>query len=138
MKWRIFFLNIDKLSELRMAEYSLLHSEIVEGKKEFLKKLFFTLKMGMLYTFLQVWDECLTEIRWKRYWRCSFLKTLSKRQSFIYQSRSLRGCKPYSWYSFPLDAPLIVPVIARQALYWIHSSLSWKELLKVWSCKISP
>ena len=34
MKWKIFFLNIDKLSELRMAGSSLFHSEIVEGKKD--------------------------------------------------------------------------------------------------------
>ena len=39
IKWRIFFLNIDKLSELGMAGSSLLHSEILEGKKEFSKKL---------------------------------------------------------------------------------------------------
>ena len=60
MKWRIFFLNIDKLSELPMAGSSLFHSEIVEGKKEFLKKLCLTLKKGMLCIFLEVWDECLT------------------------------------------------------------------------------
>ena len=50
MKWKIFFLNIDQLSELPMAESSLFHSEIAEGKKEFLKKLCFTLKKGMLCT----------------------------------------------------------------------------------------
>ena len=65
MKWRIFFLNIDKLSELQMAGSSLFHSEIVEGKKEFLKKLCFTLKMGMSCTFLKVWDECGQEINGK-------------------------------------------------------------------------
>ena len=50
------FLNIDKLSESRTPGSSLFHLEIVEGKKEFFKK-FFTLKMGMLCIFLQVWDE---------------------------------------------------------------------------------
>ena len=32
----------------------LFHSETVEGKKEFFKKLYFTLKMRMLGTFLEV------------------------------------------------------------------------------------
>ena len=54
MKSRIFFLKIDKLSELRMAGSSLFYSEIVEEKTEFLKKLCFTLKKGMLCTFLEV------------------------------------------------------------------------------------
>ena len=53
-KKRIFFLNIDKLSELRMAGSSLFHSEIVVGKKEFLKKLCFAEKIGMVCTFLEV------------------------------------------------------------------------------------
>ena len=53
MKRRIFFLNTDKLSELRMPGSILFHSEIVEGNKEFLKKLCFTLKMGMMRTFLE-------------------------------------------------------------------------------------
>ena len=138
MKWRIFFLNIDKLSESRMASSSLFHSERVEGKKEFLKKLCFTLKMGMLCTALEVWNECPTGIKWNRYRGCSFLKTLHKRQSFLYQGQSLWGSKPNSWFSFSLGVPLIAPVIARQALYWIDYSQSWKELLKVWSHKMSP
>ena len=54
MKGRIFFLNIYRLSELRMTGPSLFHSEIVEEKKEFLKKLCFTLKEGMLCTFREV------------------------------------------------------------------------------------
>ena len=75
LKWRIFFLNTDKLSELRKSRSSLFHSEIVEVENEFLKKCF-TLKMGMLCTYLEVWDECLTGIKWNRYWGCSSLKTL--------------------------------------------------------------
>ena len=54
MKRRIFFQNIDKLSELCMAGSSLFHSGIAEGKKDYLKKTCFTLKMGMLCTFLEV------------------------------------------------------------------------------------
>ena len=59
MKWKICFLNIDKFSELQMAGFTLFHSEKVEGEKEFLKKLCFTLKMGML----KVWDECLSSVK---------------------------------------------------------------------------
>ena len=57
MKWRIFF--------MRMPRSSLFYSEIVQRKKLFLRKLCFTLKMGMLCKFLEVWDECLTGIKWK-------------------------------------------------------------------------
>ena len=48
----------------------------------------------------------------------------------MYQRRSLRGYKRNSWYNFSLDVPLIWPVIERQALYGIDSSLTWKEFLK--------
>ena len=65
MKWKIFFLNIDKLSELWMAGSSLFYSEIVEGKKEFLKKICFTLKTGMLHTFF---DE--TSASWELNGKC--------------------------------------------------------------------
>ena len=49
MKWRIFFLNIDKLSELWMAGSSLFHSEIVEGKKVFEKTMFYTENGNAVY-----------------------------------------------------------------------------------------
>ena len=83
-----------------MAGSSLFYSEILEGKKESLKKLCFTLKKGLMCTFLEVWDECLTRNKCKRYWGCSFLKTLQKKQSFLYQRRKLRGSKPNSSYSY--------------------------------------
>ena len=35
-----------------------------------------SLKKQMLCTFLEVWDDSLTGIKWKRYWGCSFLKIL--------------------------------------------------------------
>ena len=37
MKWRTFFLNKDKLSELQMPGFSLFHSEIVEGKSFYIE-----------------------------------------------------------------------------------------------------
>ena len=44
----MFFLNVRKLSELGRLGSNLFHSEIVDGKKEFLKKIYFDLKMGKL------------------------------------------------------------------------------------------
>ena len=100
MKWRIFFLNIDKLSELRIAGSSLFHSETVEGKS--------------------FWKNYV--LRLKRECCVHFLKYKT--------GRSLRGSRPNSWYSFSLDVPLVAPIIGKQALYEIDSSLSWKKLLK--------
>ena len=77
MNWKIFFLIIDKLSELQRPESSLLFSEIKEGKKENFEQTMFYIEMGMLCSFLEVWDKRLTVIEWKRYWGCSFLTTLT-------------------------------------------------------------
>ena len=63
-------------------------------------------------------------------------KDFIKRQSFLYQRRSLKGSAPNSWYNFSLDVPLIAPIIQNKR--WIDFSLSSKELLKVWSFKIFP
>ena len=57
---RIFFLNVSKFSELRRLGSNLFHSEIADGKKEFLKKLCFDLKMESLCTFLVVYGARLT------------------------------------------------------------------------------
>ena len=57
---RIFFLNVSNFSELRRLGSNLFHSEIADGKKEFLKKLCFDLKMGSLCTFLVVYGARLT------------------------------------------------------------------------------
>ena len=75
IKWRIFFLNVRKLSELQRLGSNLFHSEIVDGKKEFSTKCFY-LKLGRLCTFLVVYGACLTGTKWKRYSRCWFLNIL--------------------------------------------------------------
>ena len=49
---------------------------IADGKKEFLKKLCFVLITGILPTVLEAYDVLLTGMRLKRYFACSFLKTL--------------------------------------------------------------
>ena len=60
MKWRIFFLNIAKLSEMRKAGSSLFHSEIVE-RKSFLKNYFLYWKRECCAHFLKyemsAWQE---------------------------------------------------------------------------------
>ena len=63
--------------------------------------------------------------------RILVLKILSERQSFLHKLQNLRRSKPTSRYNLSLEIPLLAPIIARQPLHWIDSSLSWKELLKV-------
>ena len=131
VNWRI-----RRLSELQKLGSNLFHSEIVDSKKEFFKKTCFDLKMGRLCTFLVVYGACLTGIKWKRYSGCWFLNILWKRQSFLYQHRSLKDSKPNFWYIFFLMYPYLLLLL--QVLYWMDSNLSWKELLNAWSYKISP
>ena len=38
----------------------------------------------------------------------------------------LKYSKPSSWYIFSVEIALVAPAIAKHALYWIDSSLSWK------------
>ena len=52
MKFKSVFLEMFKLSELQIFMSSLLHSITAEGKKEFRKKLWFTLNRGILLVFL--------------------------------------------------------------------------------------
>ena len=61
------FLKIFKLSELRRFRSNLLHSMTAEGKKEFRKKLCFTLNWGMLLVFLVLYLLTVMGIMLKRY-----------------------------------------------------------------------
>ena len=72
--WRIFFLNVRKLSEFRRLGFNLFHSDIVDRKKGFLRQICFGLKMGRLCTFLVPYGARPTGIKWKRYSECWFLK----------------------------------------------------------------
>ena len=56
-----------KLFEFRRVGSKLFHSMIVEGKKEFLKKLCLILKQGMLSTFLVAYTWVFSGISLKRY-----------------------------------------------------------------------
>ena len=77
-----FFRNIDKLSELRMTGISLFHSEIVEGKKEFLKKLCFTLKRECWIHFLKYERSAWQELNGKYVEGAYFAKLYKKDKVF--------------------------------------------------------
>ena len=83
MKLNIFFLKTEILLEFLGLKSKLFHSIIADEKKEFLKKLCFVLIRRILPTVLVAYDVLLTGMRLKKYFGCSFLKTLSKRQSFL-------------------------------------------------------
>ena len=61
---------------------------------------------------------------------------MKKRQSFLYHHRWCRDSNPSS--SFSLELPSIVLIMGSAALCWIDLSLPWKELLSIWSYKLSP
>ena len=76
MKLSIFSLKTEILLEFLRLESKLFHSMITDGKKGFWKKLCFVLMRGILPSVLVVYGGHLTEMRCKRHFGCSFLKTL--------------------------------------------------------------
>ena len=138
VKFKSVFLKIFKLSELQIFMSSLFHLITAEGKKEFWKKLCFTLNRGILLVFLVLYVLTEVGIILNRYFGHLYLKILKKQHSFLYHLLFSRVSKPSSSYSFSLDVPLIAPVIANAALYWIESSFWWNEALYAWSYMMSP
>ena len=76
MKLSIFSLKTEILLEFLRLGSKLFHSIIADGKKEFLKKLCFVLIRGIFPTVLVAYGVLLTGMTLKRYFGCSFLKTL--------------------------------------------------------------
>ena len=112
----------------------LFHSITADGKKEFLKKLCFVLIRGILPTVLVAYGVLLTRMRLKRYFGCSFLKTLCKRDKVSCTNNEVEGTLGLILGRlFLLTYLRMVHVIAKQALYWMDSIFAWKELLKAWS-----
>ena len=66
MNFKILLLKTPTLSELRMSGSTLFHSYIVEGKKEFLKKLCFVRIWEILSEFLVKYLEVDGGTNWKR------------------------------------------------------------------------
>ena len=99
---------------------SLLHSFIVEGNNEFLKKSCFILSWGIVYEFRIVYFRLyVVGIMVKRKLSVWFLTSLRKQQGLVYQRLYWRDSSRNS-----LTVPLIWPIIANKATnFW------WKELL---------
>ena len=133
MKFKSVFLKIFKLSELRIFRSSLFHSITAEGKKEFRKKLCFTLNRGILLVFLVLYVLTEVGIILNRYFGYLYPKILRKQHSFLHHLLFSKVSKFSSSYSFSLDAPPIAPVIANAVLYWIESCFGWNEVLYAWS-----
>ena len=67
MNLRMLVLKSDKLSAFLRPGSSSFYSMIVDGKNEFLKKLWFALRRGMFSAFLVGYNVGLTEIKLKIY-----------------------------------------------------------------------
>ena len=67
MNSRMLVLKSDKLSAFLRPGSTLFQSMIVDGKNEFLKKLWFALRRGMFSAFLVGYNVGLTGIKLKRY-----------------------------------------------------------------------
>ena len=63
MNLRMLVLKSDKLSAFLRPGPSLFHSRIVDGKNEFLKKLWFALRKGIFSAFLVGYNVGLTGIK---------------------------------------------------------------------------
>ena len=49
---------------------------------------------------------------------------------FLNQCHDFKDSKTNSWKKFSEDVPVIVPVIAMTAFYWIDSIFLWNDSLK--------
>ena len=59
---------------------------------------------------------------------------LTKQQNSLYHALSWSDSRLSSWWRFSLEVPLVVPVIAREALYWNDCNFWWKAELYTLSC----
>ena len=84
MKFKSIFLKIFKLFELRIFRSSLFHSTTAEAKKEFWKKLCFTLNREKLWELLVLYVLTKGGIILNMYFGHLYLKILKRQQSFQY------------------------------------------------------
>ena len=89
-----FFLKILRFSELHIFLSSLFHSIYTEEKKEFWKKLCFTVSCGILLAFLVLCILTEVGIISDRYFGDWFLNILKKRHSLLYHLLFSRVSKP--------------------------------------------
>ena len=117
VKLKSVFLKIFKLSELRIFRFRFVPFDYCRRKKDFRKKLCFTLNREILLVFLMLYVLTEVVIILNRYFGHLYLKILKKQHSFLYHLLFSRVSKPSSSYSFSLDVSLIEPVITSTALY---------------------
>ena len=99
-------------------------------KKNFWK-LCFVLIRGILPTVLVAYDVLLTGMRWKRYFGCSFLKTLRDKVLCTNNNNEVGGTLGLTLGRFfSLDVPWMTGVIAKQALYWMDSIFAFLSFRK--------
>ena len=115
LKFKSVFLKIFKLSELQIFMSSLFHLITAEGKKEFWKKLCFTLNRGILLEFLVLYVLTKVGIILNKYFGQLYLKISKKATKFPVPYFSLRVSKPSWSYSLSLNVPRIALVIANAA-----------------------
>ena len=72
MNFNIFFLKVEKLSEFLILLSRLFHAVTMDGKYEFLKKVYLTLNRGILSMFLVLHVLLTVGIILNRYWRFVF------------------------------------------------------------------
>ena len=92
MKFKIVLLKIFKFSELQVFRSSLFHSITAEGKKEFRKKLCFTLNRGILLVFLVLYVVTEVGILLNRYFGHLYLQILKS---------STVSCSIFFFQGFP-------------------------------------
>ena len=80
MQLSIFSLNAETLLEFLRLGSKLFNSIIADGKKIFFEKVMLCLNNGNVAVIV-TFDVLLTRMRLKRYFGCSFLKTLYKRDN---------------------------------------------------------
>ena len=136
MNWRIFVLNVEKLSELPRLGSSRFHVfAISRGKEWVFQKILFYEDGNVVYCLCSIWHTAQRNLM-KTVFKITDFENFVERQSFLYQHQSRRDAKPNFWYSFSVFFFFylifffqVAPIIARKVLYWTDPSLSWKWLL---------
>ena len=119
MKLKSFFLEMLELFELRMFSSSLFHSITAEGKRNFERNCaLLWIEVYYYYFVLYVLTE--VGIILNRYFGYLYLKILKKQHSFLYHLL-FQGFPNLAHHIVSLYVPLIAPVIANAALYWMES-----------------
>ena len=118
--------------ELQILISMLFHLVVTAGRKEFFKKLVFTLKKGIwpLITLWEAYGLLLSSINLKRLPGDLLRNILQSKYNFLNHQLDFKVSNPSSWKSFSNHLSLMAPVIAVAALYCIDSRRWWNDSLK--------